>query len=385
MKKYVLIVLLVFYTACVQNASVHTNFTPRQIAELIYASQDEIAYLVLLLPEDDFFAEYIVNIYGFNADYVETGVILFSYGMFADEIAVFRLAEDADIGAVETVLSGYIQRRASVFMGYAPDQAAILRNSLVSSRGNHIALLVSRDPRSAESTFLTVFGDDPPALPAAADISFILYSDFIAGDDVDEPYDEVPDEPDDDLLTVDAFDHDLILTAWRSENIYNLSPINRSILEKSISVIDMLITEDMTQHEKQLAVHDWIIDWASFDTEIHNRAPTANPHPHNDNPYGVLIGQRGMCLGFTLAFQLFMDMLDIESIVVEGTNYFGDYHSWNQVRIGDNWYAVDVTWNNPVGGARTPEVTHRYFNVSSQFLWDAGHRWDRDSVPEAAG
>jgi transglutaminase/protease-like cytokinesis protein 3 len=195
--------------------------------------------------------------------------------------------------------------------------------------------------------------------------------------------DDEEDEPEESDIYEDVYDHALILAAWNSGNADALLHINRSILEKSSEVIEMLITNDMDDYQKQLAIHDWIIDWASFDTEIYNNSPTARPHPHNDNPYGVLIGQRGMCSGFTLTFQLFMDMLDIESIVVEGTNNFGDFHSWNLVRINGEWYAVDVTWNNPVGVEHTPEVTHRFFNVSSEFLWGEGHRWDRDLVPEA--
>jgi len=372
MKKILFAIVITMILASCAAEPEHTPLNPRQMAEVVFDSHEEIPSLVLLLPEDDHFLEYISNIYNLNPNIIEDGAILFSYGMYADEIAVFRLSENADIDEVESTLTSYKQRRASLFMGYAPDQARVLQNGIVSTRGRHVALLVSSNPRGAESYFLASFGDNPPAVPSNPQLTF--FSELI---------EDAFDESDFIGLTEDVYDHDLILAAWNRGNADGLLHVNRSILEKAAYVIDTIITDDMDNYQRQRVIHDWIIVWARFDTEIHNNSPTASPHPHNNNPYGVLIGQRGMCLGFTLALQLFMDMLNIESIVVEGTNYYGDYHAWNVVRIYDNWYAVDVTWNNPVVGRPTPEGFLKFFNVTSDFLWETGHRWDRDLVPEA--
>jgi len=56
------------------------------------------------------------------------------------------------------------------------------------------------------------------------------------------------------------------------------------------------------------------------------------------------------------------------------------------VRVYGDWYAVDITWNNPVDApreGRTQEVTRRFFNVTTEKLFFYGHRWDRTAVPEA--
>ena len=147
--------------------------------------------------------------------------------------------------------------------------------------------------------------------------------------------------------------------------------------------MNTLISDTMSDYEKELAIHDWIIGWASYDTEANNNSPNAKPDPDNDNPYGVLLHKKGICRGFTSTFQLLMDMLGIECISIDGTNSGGDEHAWNMVRLDGEWYCVDVTWNNPVGSGWPDAMTHNYFNVTSQHMWETGHRWDRSSAPEA--
>jgi len=118
-----------------------------------------------------------------------------------------------------------------------------------------------------------------------------------------------------------------------------------------------------------------------------SNAPDASPDPDNDNPYGLLINKTAICRGFTYTFQLFMDMLGIDCITIEGySGYAMDEHAWNMVRIDGEWYCVDVTWNDPAGtgGASLGrEITHKYFNVTSQFMRDTGHHWDSRRAPEA--
>ena len=186
-------------------------------------------------------------------------------------------------------------------------------------------------------------------------------------------------------LADDAFDPESILAAWFSGDWAGLSYKNFKILEACTNVIYELITESMSEYEMELAIHDWIIDWAEYDREAISNAPNAKPDPDGDNPYGLLINKNAICRGYTTAFQLFMDMLGIECITVDGTARRGvEVHAWNMVRLDGDWYCVDVTWNDPIGpGNISPLIAHRFFNVTSKFLRDTDHQWDASNVPEA--
>ena len=61
------------------------------------------------------------------------------------------------------------------------------------------------------------------------------------------------------------------------------------------------------------------------------------------------------------------------SILVTGTatNSSGatEDHMWNYVKLDGEWYAVDVTWDDPVivgGGKITDSIKYRYFLVGSK-------------------
>ena len=135
-------------------------------------------------------------------------------------------------------------------------------------------------------------------------------------------------------------------------------------------------------YEKELAIHDWITDWSSFGYSVFGRSASDGFTAGSDTPYGVLIDRSAMCHGYSSTFQLFMDMLDIECIIVYGTpGSNGVEHSWNMVPLDGEWYCVDTAWDDPIGGS----PGHTYFNVTSEYLRQGSiHRWDESSVPEAS-
>ncbi len=73
-----------------------------------------------------------------------------------------------------------------------------------------------------------------------------------------------------------------------------------------------------------------------------------------------------VCEGYARAFKVLCDEMGIPCTLVEGdaagssTDIPGG-HMWNYVQVDNAWYAVDVTWNDPVTGGADP-VTSGYEN-----------------------
>ncbi len=74
--------------------------------------------------------------------------------------------------------------------------------------------------------------------------------------------------------------------------------------------------------------------------------------------YGCLVEGKANCEGYSKAFNLLAAKMGLESQVITGTTDKGENHAWNQVKIGVEWYNIDVTWEDTdVAG----EIRSEYF------------------------
>lgn len=434
---YVTMLLLVFsFTACTQRQSLETESTPIEIAEAVINSQSAIPTLSKLISGDEEFNAYISDYYLLDSEKVNEGVICYAEGVEASEIAVLVLKDESDAKLIEERLFAYIKNRAGVFEGYAPQQAALVKNGVVVINGKYVALFICEDTSAAKTAFLNCFEDNeitssmeeiastpiveteettksvvneitqtPTTVSQAENSSSLSNVNDTGSKTADNINREIKgninsknkqsnsggqsssinametEKTTDSVMTENYYDSAAVLQAWRSKDTSSLSNMNLSILNAAEDVIKKEIKADMSDYEKELAIHDWITGWSSFDYSVFGHSSSDGFKEGSDTPYGVLINREGMCHGYSSTFQLFMDMLDIECITVfgkPGSN--GVEHSWNMIKLNGEWYCVDVAWDDPIGGMRN----HDFFNVTSQYLRDSGiHKWDESTVPEA--
>ena len=183
-----------------------------------------------------------------------------------------------------------------------------------------------------------------------------------------------------------SYDGTRILDAWTSGSRDGLHPKDLEILAV-LEQIPALTDPELSDYDRELALHDWMIAWAEYDPGALSSGPIGDPIPDNDNPYGFLTGKKGICLGYSSTFQLLMDLSGIECATVRGYSHAGTAdHAWNLVRLDGEWYAVDTTWDDPVASFEVPEtMAHTYFNVTDDFLRQHDHQWDEAAVPKAEG
>lgn len=368
MKKRVcacLLACLLCLSGCGREPEEASGWTALQMARAILASQGAAEAVTELAGAD--FAAYAGQCYQLDPRQVEDGAVLAAGGVSALEIAVLRLTEDGAQAA--EALEDYIAARAGAFTGYAPEQAAILAHSTAVSRGRYAALLICSDPAEARAAFNACF-EGPPAEEPPVPLAPRPQEPPVSGEE----------EQDGGW----RYDRQRLLSAWE-EGGTGLADRDQVILQSCRDLLGEIITEEMSDYEKELAVHDWMIAWAEYDQAALSSLPGAQPTPDSDNPYGFFTGRAAICTGYTSTFQLLMDLLDIECVTVEGTAYNGtEDHAWNMVRLDGDWYCVDVTWDDPVSSTPvSPAAAHMYFNVTSDFMRQFGHQWDEEGVPAA--
>lgn len=115
-----------------------------------------------------------------------------------------------------------------------------------------------------------------------------------------------------------------------------------------------------SNYQKIQYIHNWLIDNIDYDTTYSK--------PNTRNIYGALISGEVVCEGYAKSFKYLMDKLDIPCILVSGeavnSEEKKENHMWNYVKINEIWYAVDVTWDDPIilnNGELNKESRYKYF------------------------
>lgn len=143
---------------------------------------------------------------------------------------------------------------------------------------------------------------------------------------------------------------------------------------KATNIMTTVITPDMDDYQKEIALHDYIVNYARYD-DLNYRNNTLPNESYT--PYGILIKGVGVCEGYAQAMKFLCSKAGVECIVVSGQGDGGD-HAWNMVKIGGKYYHVDVTWDDPVGADRS---TYHYLNLSDPMI-AINHTWDTNLYPQ---
>ena len=430
-----LVCLLCLLSACKKEEPSETAWSEAQMARVIWDSQGGTEDAQAILYDDGDFASYISEYYRITPDSVRGGAVLYAGGVSAQEIAVLRLTDADAAGSAEEALQLYIDDRAGAFAGYAPEQYAIVENSGTASRGEYAVLLICPDRQAAQDAFAACFTtappeedpsfvpDDQPAPPvepeAEPETTLPPQEEPDESDEAEEPVepeelpaqplDEPPEASQDEPEPEDApetepeaepepepepslpegpwiYDRERIVNAWSTGSRDGLWEQDLAILEV-LEGIPALTDDTLSDYARELALHDWMIEWAEYDPGALTSGPRGEPMPDNDNPYGFLTGKKGICRGYASTFHLLMDLSGIECRTVNGTSHAGTAeHAWNLVKLGGDWYAVDTTWDDPVTSIPVFSfMAHQYFNVTSEFLRRTDHQWDESACPEAEG
>ena len=141
--------------------------------------------------------------------------------------------------------------------------------------------------------------------------------------------------------------------------------------------VDRILEEapkDKSKYEKELWLNDMLVKTCEYDEDAAEQEEVV---ANEQNAYGALVDGKVVCEGYTRAFQLLCNEMDIPCISVNGTAENavagGDgNHIWNAVQLDDEWYYVDVTWNDFQPNTDEYQLTeiekHLYFNITTDRL-----------------
>lgn len=144
--------------------------------------------------------------------------------------------------------------------------------------------------------------------------------------------------------------------------------------KKAKAVLKKIIKKGMSDYEKELAIHDYLVKNAKYGFLA------GNARPYSYLSYGVLVSGKGVCNSYAEAMQLLLMMVDVESRIIVGTADKVD-HAWNLVKLDGNWYHVDATWDDPVPDEKG-RILRTYFNITDKMM-ESTHVWKKENYPKA--
>ena len=150
-------------------------------------------------------------------------------------------------------------------------------------------------------------------------------------------------------------------------------PLIEEFNAKADEIISEVITDDMTELQKALKLHDYLVLNTVYDTkgELEDLNGGASA-------YDILVCGNGICQGYAQAYNVLLERAGMDSLMVVS---YPMKHAWNLVSVDDEWYHVDVTWDDPVPDS-PGLVNHKYFLLSDEEIQKKTdvryehHSWD---------
>ena len=173
------------------------------------------------------------------------------------------------------------------------------------------------------------------------------------------------------VFTFTYKDNALMLAAHHTPALRaRLTPEQQQALAVARQRVQELITPQMSTLEKVRALHDDLVNRATYDL------------PSGGSCTAMLLNNRGVCEAYSRALWLMLRMADIPCIIVAG--HTDEPHAWNLVQVDGEWYHVDATWDDPtIIGSNKNVLAHNYFLITdAQIARD--HSWNHESIPVSA-
>lgn len=165
----------------------------------------------------------------------------------------------------------------------------------------------------------------------------------------------------------------------RIEKSYTKDNIN-SINQKLDQIIKEIITDDMSDKEKITVFHNYIIDNTVYDSNYleTNLNDIDNP---SHKALGPLFFGRALCGGYADVMAIFLNRLNIPNYRISSSD-----HIWNFVYLDNNWYHLDLTWDDPVTDSGVNMRLDTFLLITTEQLENLNtnyHIYDKNVYPEA--
>lgn len=151
-----------------------------------------------------------------------------------------------------------------------------------------------------------------------------------------------------------------------STKLYSEQDIDK--LNKGVDeIITKYITNDMSDDDKVLKIHDYIINNTRYDINKVNEA--------SYTALGPLFNGTAVCSGYADLMAIFLNKFGIKNYKIASNT-----HVWNALFINGEWLHLDLTWDDPITkNSDVDTLQHDFFLVKTSKLLEfdtKDHKFD---------
>lgn len=149
-----------------------------------------------------------------------------------------------------------------------------------------------------------------------------------------------------------------------------------AVKTKVQAIVKSVIKPNMTDFQKELALHNYIINNTTYDEVNLNKGTIPND---SFNAYGVFFNRVAVCEGYAEAMYRLLNAAGVKTLIIigQGNNV---PHAWNLVNIDGYYYHVDTTFDDPVSPSGNL-LSYNYFNLTDKEISN-DHSWINSYYPQ---
>ncbi len=136
---------------------------------------------------------------------------------------------------------------------------------------------------------------------------------------------------------------------------YTMAPEERTEAlldyEREVDYIVSMVDPALSEAEKALFVHDYLIASFSYDTDV-----------TNFDVLSLFRERSGVCQAYSLAYMAVLRELGVDAVMVTSDEM---NHAWNLVEVDGTWYHVDLSFDDP-SPDRMGRVLHENFLLDDE-------------------
>lgn len=167
------------------------------------------------------------------------------------------------------------------------------------------------------------------------------------------------------IYDIEYYPGDNVFHAYETNDKSLLNETEQEIYVLAETFINQNITEQMSDFDKELVIHDYICNALVYQKEGADTADSYNI----TGAYALITGFAN-CQGYTDAFYMLTKMAGLECEKVSGESQ-GIAHTWNVIKIEDKWTYVDVTFDDTAFD-KEGLIFYAYFNAPKDYM-DRSH------------